>query len=137
MNEVSLLNNLINYLGEDGVNSISLQEYKYTKIIELKEELKIKAIKAARNKANNLLIAIDEKLGRALVVSEVNTVKSYPNVSNKNSKNGDNVVFLLGDNKEYQSNLGFQKIKMNQPRTVPFCEFCSFLSRGTGLGWSI
>lgn len=53
-----------------GISKAFVSKYSHSKMDEYKKEIKIKAIKAAREKANYLLEAIGEKAGKAIFVEE-------------------------------------------------------------------
>ena len=66
---------LMKDLNTTGVYSVEIASSTNTKLQELRKETKIKAIQAAKEKANFLLTSIDEKVGRAISIREVpNTV---------------------------------------------------------------
>ena len=53
-----------------GISSASISKYSHSKMDEYKKQIKITAIQAARDKANYLLMAIFEKAGKAVSVTE-------------------------------------------------------------------
>ena len=54
-----------------GISKASASKYSHSKMDEYKKQIKINAIKAAREKANYLMEAIGEKAGKAIGVTEV------------------------------------------------------------------
>ncbi len=54
-----------------GISKASVSKYSHSKMDEYKKQIKINAIKAAREKANYLMEAIGEKAGKAIGVTEV------------------------------------------------------------------
>jgi len=106
------IDEILNKINAESVNSVGIRNYSHSKIIEYKKQLKIEAIKAAKNKATYLLEAIDEKIGPALEIREfdeapvmydMNPLYAQSRVSN----NAYNV-----ENSFDTSDVGFQKIKL-------------------------
>ncbi|MFM6975463.1 MAG: SIMPL domain-containing protein [Sphingobacteriaceae bacterium] len=63
-------NQIVNSVDAKGVQYSNIDSYDYSKMDELKKELKIKALKAAREKAIYLAESIGEKVGPALEINE-------------------------------------------------------------------
>jgi uncharacterized protein YggE len=99
-------NQILEALNSKGVESTEVQSYDYSKITELKRDLKIQALLAAKNKANYMLEAIDEKLGRVLTINESNPVTGYfsvPQFANS----------IAGSSNSNDSAIGYKKIKLS------------------------
>ena len=60
-----------------GIQSTNIESYDYSKMAELKNQLKLKALIAARDKAAYLLNGIGDKLGDAIDITEVDN-SSFP-----------------------------------------------------------
>ena len=75
--ELSKLNEIISGVDQKGIAYTNIERYAYSKQEEVKKDLKIKALKDAKNKATYLTEAIGEKLGGALEISETGS-ESYP-----------------------------------------------------------
>ena len=58
-------------LEEIGISNISIDKLEHSKIREYRKDVKINAIKAAKEKASELAIAIDQNIGRALFIEEI------------------------------------------------------------------
>ncbi|MEQ8928106.1 MAG: SIMPL domain-containing protein, partial [Fulvivirga sp.] len=71
VNNLKMLNDLIEKLDADGVNSINIAEVSHSKIEEFKMKLKIEALKNAKTKATSLLNSIDEEIGGAIEIQEI------------------------------------------------------------------
>lgn len=69
--DVKMINQLIEALDAEGVNSMSIAEVSHSKLDEYKMDLKVEALKNAKAKAETLLKSIDEKLGQALEINDV------------------------------------------------------------------
>ena len=72
LSDVKLINNLIEKLDAEGINSMNVGEVSHTKIDEYRMQLKIEALKIAKTKARALLASIDEEIGVALDIQEMN-----------------------------------------------------------------
>ncbi|GAB3418980.1 SIMPL domain-containing protein [Niabella aquatica] len=59
-------------LEEIGISNASIEKLESSKIEEYRQEVKIKAIKAAKEKAQLLCNAVDQKAGKALYIQEQN-----------------------------------------------------------------
>ncbi|MDY0102658.1 MAG: SIMPL domain-containing protein [Lentimicrobium sp.] len=60
-----------------GISTITIDKLDHSKIREYRKEVKIDAIKAAREKANDLAMAIDQSIGRALFIEEIERNNNY------------------------------------------------------------
>lgn len=96
------------------IDDAYVKRVSHSKLDSLKKEVRIAAIKSAKEKADYLLTAIGEQTGKALVVKEVNT-SSYQNeltrnytVNSKLSSYGASDLFDSNPKNEIQ----FQKIKI-------------------------
>ncbi len=70
VSDLSKWNQIINAVDAKGVQYSNVESYDYSKMEELKKELKIKALKAAKDKAIYLAESIGEKVGLALEINE-------------------------------------------------------------------
>ena len=61
---------------EIGISNLSIVKTDHSKIEEYRQEVKVKAMKAARKKAGNLAEAIEQKAGKAIFIQERN-VRPY------------------------------------------------------------
>lgn len=96
----------------------------YSAIDSLKKEVKIKAIKAAKEKADYLLTAIGEQTGKPLVVKEHDNSMFHPSVNvsmpgvlalrKENAMNGDKMEA------DTDNDIQFQKIKIQTSIYVKF-----------------
>ena len=92
-----------------GVQSTYISSYDYSKMTELKKELKIQALLAARDKATYLLSSINEKLGRPIDISESDN-SNYPMASQMYA----NVrTFKSTADTAPDSDIGFKTIKLS------------------------
>lgn len=101
------------------IRDASISKVKHSKIDSLKREVRIMAIKAAKEKADYLLEAIGEQTGKAQIVRE-NQFVSYDAVSN--SKLGGYVSYIDGVRVRgtAENDIVFQKIKVQSDVYVKF-----------------
>lgn len=60
-----------------GLSNITIDKLDHSKIREYRKEVKVDAIKAAKEKASELAIAIDQSIGRALFIEEIERGNNY------------------------------------------------------------
>lgn len=70
--ELDKINRLFAYLDPKGIQSANISGYSHSRIEEYRRELKIRALRNAREKAEYLLAGIDEQKGEVLEVQEIN-----------------------------------------------------------------
>jgi uncharacterized protein YggE len=75
--DLNRYNQILSKIDPKGIQSTYIESYDYSKMTELKRELKIQSLLAAKEKATYLLKSIDEKLGRAINITE-NDNSNYP-----------------------------------------------------------
>ena len=76
--DLNKYNYILSQIDPKGIQSTDIANFDYSKMAELKKELKIQALKAAKEKATYLLASIDEKIGGALDISEVDNSNYNP-----------------------------------------------------------
>ena len=59
------------------ISNITIDKLDHSKIREYRKEVKVDAIKAAKEKASELAIAIDQSIGRALFIEEIERNNNY------------------------------------------------------------
>ncbi len=87
--DLNKMNTLLEQLDEKGIQSVNVSEFSHSKIEQYRKELKLEALRAAKEKAGFLLSGIGEKLGEVLEVSEVSlgspvnykAARAYSNVA--------------------------------------------------------
>ncbi|MES2275264.1 MAG: SIMPL domain-containing protein [Bacteroidota bacterium] len=75
--DLNKFNLIMSKLDPKGVQSTNVDSYDYSKMADLKKELKIQALLAARDKAAYLLTSLNEKLGGVINITE-NEDNNYP-----------------------------------------------------------
>ncbi len=106
VSDLKKMNDLIQRLDERGVNNMNVDNYTHSKLDEYQKELKLKALKNAKEKATFLLAGIDEQIGGVLEVYE-----------NPNAHPGQPVMYRaqamdMAESASYQSNVEFKTIKL-------------------------
>jgi uncharacterized protein len=104
----SKIDGVIAKVDEKGVAYVNIDRYEYSKSEVLKKEIKIKALQAAKDKAKYLLEAINEQIGEAIQIIEIeNGYQPGPMYS---SMSNAKMVSASADMPE--SNIEAQKIKI-------------------------
>lgn len=75
--DLTKLNQILSAVDPKGIEYTNIESYDYSKIEAVKKDLKIKAIQAAKEKAEYMAAALGDQLGKALEVQEINN-ESYP-----------------------------------------------------------
>jgi uncharacterized protein YggE len=75
--DLNKYNQILSKVDPKGIQSTYIESYDYSKIDQLKNELKLKALLAARNKAGYLLTGLGENLGHVLNITESDN-SNYP-----------------------------------------------------------
>ena len=75
--DLNKFNQIISKVDPRGIQSTNIDNYDYSKMDQLKNELKLKALLAAKAKATYLLTGVGEKLGQVLNITE-NDNSSFP-----------------------------------------------------------
>ena len=102
-----------------------ISKVNHSKMDSLRKEVKTKAIKAAKDKADYLLAAIGEQTGKPLVVkdNEYTSVGNMANVNVRGSSSFGEVFFVDGINKmrsEGNNEIEFRKIKIQTSIYIKF-----------------
>ncbi len=101
-------NAIMDAIDPKGIAFTNIDSYDYSKVEDLRKELKIKAILAARAKATYLVEALGDKLGSALEIQEV-TNDVYPQQNFRA-----NVMMMKASaDMEVAQDIDFKKIKLN------------------------
>jgi uncharacterized protein YggE len=113
--DLNSINTILSKVDDKGIQSTGIDRYDYSKLTELRRELKIKALQAAREKATYLLTSIGEKVGGAIDIQEIdNEPMNQPvyNVRMFKTASADATA-------EAPEDIDFKKIKLNyQVRAV-------------------
>ena len=110
----TLVGNVFQELEKLEISDAYISRVDHSQIEEFRKEVKIMAIKAAKNKADYLLTAIGEKTGKALIVRE-SEINSFTNVSANTA-----VGRRYDVSKSNDDDIQFQKIKLQSSIYVKF-----------------
>ncbi|MBL6449246.1 SIMPL domain-containing protein [Fulvivirga sp. 29W222] len=106
VSNVKMVNNLIEKLDPEGINSMGVAEITHSKIKEYQNNLKLQALKTAKEKASHLLKGIGEELGGALEIHEEDYGTPQPLYERSRAYS------KAAQNDSYQSDLEFKTIKI-------------------------
>jgi len=73
IHKTSLLPSIFKTLDAMNISNVSISKTDHSEIEKFKREIKIKALKIAKEKANNYAEAIDQTIGKALFIQEINS----------------------------------------------------------------
>nr|WP_319400598.1 SIMPL domain-containing protein [uncultured Carboxylicivirga sp.] len=96
------------------ISNISVTKLDHSKMEELRKEVKINAIKAAKHKAELLMDAIGQRAGKAIYVQELNRNIYQARAMTANSK------MRISSDKEYLPEIEFQKLNLDAEVQVRF-----------------
>ena len=104
------VSNVFKALNEININEASILKTEHSKITDIRKEVRINAIKAAKEKASYLLEAIDEELGLPIKIEEI-TQNGYSNLRSNMavSQSVNASLNLAGAN---NMNIAFRPIKV-------------------------
>jgi uncharacterized protein YggE len=114
LNSSAKLDQLVNALDDDATEDFRIVRTSHSKILEFRKQLKIAAVKAAKEKAQYLAAAIDEKVGEAVTVNEPGEVSFIyqPNpYANVMMNRVENAKLEAGQGADGQG-VDFRKIKL-------------------------
>lgn len=104
-----------------GISNVSIDKFDHSKIEQFRKEVKINAIKAAKDKAEGLTAAINQTIGKALFIQEADYLNPY---LLSNSLQGRVAgVQIRGNTSSYESSVSeieFEKIKLEYAILVRF-----------------
>ena len=105
-------------LEEIGVSNVQLQKTEYSKIEGLKLHLKTKAIVKAKNQAEALLKPLNQKVGTAIYISDVN---NYNNYGLQGRAAGIEVMYTVDRKNNFEPiDIDFKKIKIQSEINIKF-----------------
>lgn len=98
-----------------GISNVSISRVDHSNIKEFQRQVKINALQIAKEKANELVIAIDQSLGRALYIQELDNMQVINRLSGKAAGVTSNIIVRGNSLDEIKSNqpaIEFEKIKL-------------------------
>ena len=121
MSTTRKMDELVQKLNDEATENFYISRVDHSKLQEFKKQLKIQAVQVARDKANYLAEAINEKAGEALTINEPNEVSIYPQPMYANMKvMGMQSMDAEGGQTESSPNIDFKKLKLKFEVTAVF-----------------
>ncbi|PKP23533.1 MAG: SIMPL domain-containing protein [Bacteroidetes bacterium HGW-Bacteroidetes-22] len=104
-----------------GISHISIEKLDHSKIEQYRKEVKVNAVKAAKEKAEGLASAVNQSIGRALYIQEVDLFNPYL-TSNSLQNRDQNSLLKLTDNiiDSEEPAIEFEKINLEYAILVRF-----------------
>lgn len=127
LNSPAKVDELVNRLDDDATINFFIAEVSHSKITEFRKQLKIQAVKAAKEKAVYLTEAIGEKVGNAITISEPD--ESYSGYNNRDNNKYTNILSnsanysngsYSGNNENEYAHVDFKKIKLRFEVSIVF-----------------
>jgi uncharacterized protein YggE len=106
--DLNKFNRVLAQVDPKGIQSTNIDNFDYSKITELKRDLKIQALLAAKDKATYLLNSIGEKLGSVISISEIDN-SNFP--VPRTFAYANKAMFSTAAPQD--SNIDFKKIKLS------------------------
>ncbi|HNS17358.1 MAG TPA: SIMPL domain-containing protein [Bacteroidales bacterium] len=104
---------VIQKLAELGISNVSVSRVDHSNIKELQRQVKLNAVKIAKEKANELVMAIDQSLGRALYIQELDNLQIINRLSGKAAVVSANIIVKSANGVETRlPTIEFEKIKL-------------------------
>jgi uncharacterized protein len=116
-----LMDDLVEKLDDNATQSFQIVSVSHSNIIEYRQQLKIKAMQAAKAKGIYLTEAIGEKLGEAITVNEPN--EWQPNIYDNNyARLNVNANYLMADSVRVPDSqeIDFKKLKLKYEVSIVF-----------------
>lgn len=119
VHDAAMLQKILPALKDLGISNTGISRFDHSKIEQFRKEIKINAIKAAKSKAEFLTAAIDQTIGKALFVQEINYGPHLSHLSYANA----NIQYSLKELNDYESytpELNLNKIRLEYSVMVRF-----------------
>ena len=110
LNDLNQINGLLGSLDAKGIQSTNVDRYEHSQIEQYRKDLKVKALKDAKEKAAYLLQGIDESLGGVLEIQEIDAGGSQPPIY---YQRGRSMAMASAEMDEVAPEIDFQKIKLS------------------------
>jgi uncharacterized protein YggE len=104
------MDELVQKLDDEATQNFFISRVSHSKLQAFKKDLKMQAVKAAREKAIYLADAINEKAGEAITINEPNEISSFPQPMYAKRVTNLEPGFVAGD--AQTPNIDFKKIKL-------------------------
>ena len=107
--DLNKYNQILNGVDAKAIEYTNIESYDYSKIESLKRELKIRALQAAKDKASYLAEAVNDKVGDAIEIQEINN-EVYPQPYYRAANVMMKTESMAADS---SPDIDFKKIKLN------------------------
>lgn len=116
------MDELVDRLDDEATQNFRIERTSHSRILEYRRQLKIQAIKAAKEKAGYLAAAIDEQVGAAVTITEPNDVivQPFPQYNLAYSQVRENARINGDWNADNGAGVDFKKIKLRFEVQVVF-----------------
>ncbi|MEM0938180.1 MAG: SIMPL domain-containing protein [Bacteroidota bacterium] len=114
VNDLKQMNDLVESTDPEGLNKMNVQSYSHSDIEAFRKEVKIAAMKAAKEKAIYLLESVGETVGKILEIEEMDYGYREDSFSNFAYRSE------AAKADYYESNVDFKKIKVRAEMRVVF-----------------
>lgn len=111
------MDDLVNVLDDNATSNFAIIRTAHSRMAEYRRQLKIQAVRAAKEKANYLSAAIDEKLGEALTINEP---AEYPIQPYYNLRVSNAMIREKEGAENSAETMDFRKIKLKYDVNVVF-----------------
>lgn len=115
VNDAMLVSDLFAALEEAGISNVAVERTEHSEMEKFRREVKINAIKAAKEKAEALTSAIGQGIGRAIYIYEYPDREIYPALPMANTVKG-----IAADESLALPGVDFEKIRLNYSVMVRF-----------------
>jgi uncharacterized protein YggE len=114
LTDVKKIDEIVGSIDTKGVNYMRIGELKNKKITEYRKQVKIEALKAAKEKASYLLVSVGEQIGGVISIIEIEDNNYFWRPQSSTS----NVIMSASENSDSSDN--FKKIKLRYEMKVRF-----------------
>lgn len=114
VSDLNKWNSIIGAIDPKGIANTNIGSYDYSKIEEIKKDLKVKALQAAKAKATYLVESLGNKLGSVLDIQEINN-EVFPQPIYRA-----NVMMMKEESADVAPEIDFKKIKLNYVMNTVF-----------------
>ena len=109
---------------ELGISNVSIVKLEHSEIEQYRKDVKIAAVKAAKEKAEILAIALNQKIGKAIFLQEADDMNRNTFQARTSSVSSSNVIIRgtssLSSNESMETGIEFEKIKIESTFLVRF-----------------
>jgi len=110
------MDELVTRLDDEATERFGIARVSHSNLPALKKQLKIEAVKAAREKAGYLAAAINEKVGQALIINDPAELGDFPHPMYSNMI----MKEAMDGNAAPEANINFKKMKLQFEVSITF-----------------